>query len=350
MITSRMIQAIEAGDLDEIKACVRSGIFEEEPIQGETPSPMDTYNIEKIKLFLWAGVPVDIDIGGCTPLFAAVMRRDKECVNILLAAGADVNHISDDGYSVLHAAVYSIRQLDVPGSDSYEIMNTILTHGGNPNISDFDQVYPIYEAIDKNRPDVIRVLLEYGASKDVLNDEDQTPLIYAVSAGKPDCVSELIEAGSDTEGVLHYVLSKMDRNYSQEDENMEIFRMLLNRDTDLNALNRDGLAPIHIAIRKNRYDIVEELLDAGANIEVRDDKKNTPLQLAVQKNKASVIQELIQRGANTTGSEYHYLVKLHIQKLRIAELEDQVLDLQLRPGGPVYDECRHDFYRAARFQ
>ena len=54
---------------------------------------------------------------------------------------------------------------------------------------------------------------------------------------------------------------------------------------------------LHKAILKNRKDVVEVLLDCGANINARDSKEETPLHIAVSKNYKDITWVLLNFGA-----------------------------------------------------
>lgn len=50
---------------------------------------------------------------------------------------------------------------------------------------------------------------------------------------------------------------------------MDILKILVSKiKSDLNIKNKDGYAPLHIALRANEEDVVHYLLDRGANAEL----------------------------------------------------------------------------------
>ena len=67
-----------------------------------------------------------------------------------------------------------------------------------------------------------------------------------------------------------------------ENNNLEKLLILLKNDhSKINALNKDGLAPLHLSVMKGNIDITYHLLLNGANPNITSStKKQTPLHLA----------------------------------------------------------------------
>jgi ankyrin repeat protein len=76
-------------------------------------------------------------------------------------------------------------------------------------------------------------------------------------------------------------------------------RLLLDHGADINDLGFDG-APLHLASRCGHIEVVETLLDHGANIEIQDNRGIRPLHSAVSSKRGDVdiVRLLLDRGAN----------------------------------------------------
>ncbi|WP_349966882.1 ankyrin repeat domain-containing protein [Wolbachia endosymbiont of Armadillidium arcangelii] len=61
--------------------------------------------------------------------------------------------------------------------------------------------------------------------------------------------------------------------------------------------NEDGHTPLHWAAKNNHFNIVETLLNRGANINVVDELKRTPLHLAAMEGHKDVVKILLNQGA-----------------------------------------------------
>jgi ankyrin repeat protein len=65
---------------------------------------------------------------------------------------------------------------------------------------------------------------------------------------------------------------------------------------DVNANDKDGYTPLHIAAQQGRDDVVKLLLAGGADVNAKDDKGETPLQLAKSSDKTATVELLRQHG------------------------------------------------------
>jgi ankyrin repeat protein len=75
-------------------------------------------------------------------------------------------------------------------------------------------------------------------------------------------------------------------------------KLLNNRDSDVNALNREGNSLLYVAAEKNQIDKINFLLDNGADVNIRNERGVTPLNVACDKNALAAVQLLIDRGAD----------------------------------------------------
>ena len=88
---------------------------------------------------------------------------------------------------------------------------------------------------------------------------------------------------------------------------------LLTIGADPNALNKDGAAPLHRAVRTRSLAAVRALLDGGADPRLPNKAGSTPLHLAVQttgrggsgsplarEQQAAIVRLLMERGARVT--------------------------------------------------
>jgi len=81
-------------------------------------------------------------------------------------------------------------------------------------------------------------------------------------------------------------------------QNREIVELLLDRGANVEANNNHGMTPLHVTARDNCLDVAELLLDRGANLEARNDDGNTPLHMACVKGSLELVRLLLDRGAD----------------------------------------------------
>jgi ankyrin repeat protein len=76
---------------------------------------------------------------------------------------------------------------------------------------------------------------------------------------------------------------------------------IINSGANVNAQSILGFTPLHVAVIDNRPEIVQLLLEHGANINaVTNKEKQSPLHLAIIANNLNMLQILIEKGADIT--------------------------------------------------
>ncbi|MCR9235004.1 ankyrin repeat domain-containing protein [Gimesia chilikensis] len=134
-------------------------------------------------------------------------------------------------------------------------------------------------AAHDNQFEVVKLLVECGADVDILS-KSGTPVFGAVWSGNPEIVKYLINRGVGE---------------------------------SINFGCDHGWTPLHKAARKGYLDIVEILIDAGADVNSIDDADTTPLDHAADFQFSDVAKLLI----------------LHHAQFRKAETEEYIKDLNI---------------------
>ncbi len=84
------------------------------------------------------------------------------------------------------------------------------------------------------------------------------------------------------------------------DNNLEAFKKEFENGMDVDIQNEYGWTPLHIAIRRDRRDMVEYLWEQGADIDKVDSVGWTPLMEAVMDDMPEICAFLIEKGADVT--------------------------------------------------
>lgn len=84
------------------------------------------------------------------------------------------------------------------------------------------------------------------------------------------------------------------------DNDLEALKKEIENGMDVNLQNYYGWTPLHIAIRRDRRDMVTYLLEQGADIDRVDGVGWTPLMEAVMDDMTELCAFLIEKGADVT--------------------------------------------------
>ena len=139
---------------------------------------------------LIAGMDVNLrdKLSDTTALEHAVMNANREMVQLLLAAGADVNKTNDAGVTVL-------MMLDDDATS--DLIWDLINAGAKVNLKDKSGATALMQVADSNNPEALKTLLDAGAEVNAKNEEGQTALMLAASEGLVNNVRALVLAGAD---------------------------------------------------------------------------------------------------------------------------------------------------------
>jgi hypothetical protein len=91
---------------------------------------------------------------------------------------------------------------------------------------------------------------------------------------------------------------------------------LINQGADLNIKNDSGLAPLHLAVLRNDNELVANLLNKGADVNLKGNSGYTPLIIASQMNYTGVAKELLSYGAKKAARTNQGLTPRTIAKIQ----------------------------------
>jgi len=253
--------------------------------------------IDSIAVLIAAGADVDTpDRLGRSPLFAAVEKCSERAAEMLLAAGANP-HGSGKGkwigdampfhlalhecsidlvtdfldYITLEELVGEADFICIKDPDRLEKMRLLLSTIKDVDTTESpnDLTYLGNAAINGDLA-FIQLLLDHGADINLPSgSENLTPVFWAAYAGKTKAMCELLDHGANphtgTEwyGSLIYVASF--------NGHTETVRELLSRDLDISldvGRTSDGATPLHLAYWNRNPELIEILLEAGADPEI----------------------------------------------------------------------------------
>jgi len=187
-----------------------------------------------------AGVEDGADQGSL--LVEAVEARDAALIDVLVAQGANVNHLDSHGYTPLVAAVLA---------NDADMMEAVLRVDGSVDVWVPRGVVPAPDFQE------YAMALPEGALLSPLHVAiamDASAAVVERLAREDACLAALVPGTRET--ALHLAVSF---------STVEVIQVLLSHNADVDGRDADGVVPLELAVYKQAVDKVRTLVQGGAN-------------------------------------------------------------------------------------
>jgi ankyrin repeat protein len=250
-------------------------------------------NIAEVKRAIEIGIEIDeLGAKGHTALMVAAYYGHQSIVKVLLAAGADPNLLSDDhglgsGMTALMLAVGSFF-----ASNRQQIAKTLITGGADVNQRGIGGKTAIFYAAlaGSGYLDCVETLIAAGADLDLHNDRGHTVLTSVAAAENYAMLNLLMQAGASTAG-----LDSIQLIQAASTGNLDRVKSLLANKVNLDL---DRGAALGNAVAAGHTQIVELLIQAGANVNLTDKLGFSPIAIAAYSGYGEIVNLLIAAGAD----------------------------------------------------
>ena len=311
---------------------------------------------------------------GFTALLFAARGGHIDAVQVLLAAGADINDMLSDGQSALVVAV---------ANANWELADYLLDRGADPNLvgAGWNALHQIARTRRMNTGfgfpgpipsgsvdsiDVLKKMIDVGGDvnarmttngmkdgqRNRLNRLGATPFFLAAKVTDTEAMRVLLDAGADAtvpsaDGTTPLMVASGVAIWNpgedggslpgQEDEVLEAVKLCLEHGNDINAANYRGMTALHGAAFRGANNVVEYLVEQGADLNARTDLGYSPLAIAdgfsysdfykAQKHTAALLRQIMEERGVSTDDEGHAIpgtLCFDCLQTRLDQIEERV--------------------------
>ncbi|HZX75658.1 ankyrin repeat domain-containing protein, partial [Lysobacter sp.] len=270
------------------------------PIQPQdVPAAAIVGDADAVRRLLDLGLPVDAtDAQGCTALLRAAGGGHRAVVDLLLARGSDPQLTAHSGATPLSAAV-SMRHA--------EIVDRLIAAGAPLEQRLPGDLTVLMVACALGLTDLAARLLAAGADVQACDSQGRQALhcaaMYGFNARERSRLVALFDtlllAGVDADQPaagatpLLLLLGARAEPGSAADEDVLIagLQLLIDHEASLDAKDPRGFGPLHLAALHGLLRVVQFLLRAGADPDLRDSLNRTPREIAVMRGFIDIAAE-----------------------------------------------------------
>ena len=255
-----------------------------------------------------------------------VMWEDPAVCQVFIDAGADIETKDDMGRSPLHwscrsGALAVVKMLAEAGAGvcgRCNFGNTCLIHaaffghtetvrylvgleglqGVKVNHKADDDWSALSGAVRQKHADVVKVLIDAGADIETRNKDLWTPLLLSSQNGGLRIVKMLVEAGAGVSATQRGGSTSL--MIAAVFGHTETVRYLVGLpQVDVSHKDKKGFTSLLASAEKPGAGVVQLLIDAGADIEIRhSDDGRSPLLVASRRGNPRVVEVLVRAGAD----------------------------------------------------
>jgi ankyrin repeat protein len=162
----------------------------------------------------------------------------------------------------------------------------------------------------------------------------ETPLLEAV---RKEDVNLALSPSPNQHSASAHVLSNGDMHGASPSKRIDIVRLLLQHNADIELPNEEGETPLYWAAAIGELDISQLLLESGADVHSRNKNGWTPLRVASHNGCLDLVRLLINSGADVDSHDNDGWVPLHSTSRRG---QVDILKLLIRSGADVNRQAK----------
>lgn len=250
--------------------------------------------------------------------FEACTKGDVEGVRGFLADDPSLAYATHPNQP--HAGWTALHESAKRGHS--DVVRLLLQHGANPNAREAgDNTFPLHWAAAGGHLEVVRAVLDAGGDVHGLGDVHMRDVIgwatlyrapgddaNQMDASRRQLIALLLERGADHHIFSAICIGDLDLIRGVVEQNPELLDRRLSR-------FEHGMTPVHFAIHRRRYDILDLLIELGADLEAEDGSGQTALAVAMLRGDQEAMRRLHSAGAKPPATTAPSTFAANVRKL-----------------------------------
>ena len=225
-------------------------------------------------------------------LVDAMAERDTALVRTLIGEGADVNSARADGATALLWAAHW---------DDVDAAERLLGAGASVNAADDHGVTPLARACENASEEMVGKLLEAGADPNAAQVNGLTPLMTAARTGNVAVVRALLSSGAHVNAATA-VTQETALTWAVATRRVEMVQLLVDNGANVHPNPGQAFSPLMAAARNGDIESATVLLAAGARVNDTASDGTHSLPYAIVVGESAFAQFLLEQGADPNGA------------------------------------------------
>lgn len=258
-------------------------------------------DVPKIKELIKSGANPSSHDDGRSILGWAAQNGNLEVVQALLDAKAETEFVDTVGHTPLIRAIETRHPA---------IVDALLKAKANPNFTTKEDRSALMYAVESQTPEIVRLVIKAGADVKAIAPDGNSPALIAAQDGTPTSFETIkilgeAKANLDASNIIYTPLT-----YAVSQDNKELVQALLDAGADPNAKTQGGQSPLQGAA--NNLEITQILLQAKADPNITNDRGETALFNAIANAPLEEVKVLIAAGGDVNKKDENGLSPLQL--------------------------------------
>ena len=298
--------------------------------QRNTPLHKAVNNLEMAKIFAQERTVNVQNDNKQIPLHVAIKTQDLEVIQFLMDQGSSKEALDKEGRGFMHyLARWGTREMvhmfikwgvdgdlnvrdnrgntPLHGVGNNVEMAKIFAQERTVNVQNDNKQIPLHVAIVQGNLEVIQILIDQGSKRLARDRLRRTLSHYIAKFGNP----EIFEIFDKWEGITWTAKDKYNSIPLHYVANNEMAKLFLN-EKYINFKNKRGQTPLHTAALSGNLEVVQFLVENGADAMVKDGANRSLLHSASNSSSRELIEYLVKElKLNVNAQDIHGYTPLH---------------------------------------